>query len=268
MCDGPEASPLQVQEGLLREVAPRCVPPREDAERDALPLPDDEEASSSVTQLYQIELPGRISGVPPTSGFRPAPGREDIDSAMRNRFYSDVARPGHYGFVTRDMVPAGQLSGRPRGIRGLGDLCDDEGAALGVGIASAIMRVGGSLVESTGRSTVDSEGAKTGGDTGRATAGRTLTSGGDALVDAWTNSCLSATRGASTGASPSESIDSALARARAELAATTASRDTEALELEHERMDREDARAATTRNWIIGGVAAVVVLGGAYVFLK
>lgn len=211
--------------------------------------------------------------MPYPNGFAPVAGREELRSAMRNRFYDNVSRPGHYGFlphdvVTADMVPLG-ASKRARGMRGLGDVCDDEGAALGVGIAAAVMRLGGSLLEESGRSTVGDGGAKTGGDTGRAGAGRAASAGADALVDAWTASCLSATRGSTTGASPGESMDSVLARARAEWAATADSDREDELYLDERRAEREAAAAATNRNYMIAAaIGAVIVIGGVVYFTR
>ena len=197
------------------------------------------------------------------NGFAPVAGRQELRSAMRNRFYNDVSRPGHYGFphdsVTADMVPLGAR--RSRGIRGLGDICDDEGAALGVGIASSVMGLIGAGVSASGASTVGEGGAKTGGDTGRARAGEVFSGAGNALVDAWSAACLSSTRGTSTGATPSESMDSVLARARAEWTAAASADRTESMELElaREREARE-AQSTMMRNVAIG-VGAVAVLG-------
>lgn len=205
-----------------------------------------------------------------SNGFLPVAGREELRSAMRNRFYDNVSRPGHYGFVhhdvvTADMTPLGR-GRRPRGVRGLGDLCDDRGAAMGVGIFAAIANVGGSLLSSSGRATVGDDGAKTGGDRGRADAGGLVSGAGDAVVDAWTAACLSSTRGAATGASPTESMDSVLARARAEaVAAANAERIAE-LEEDRERADTE--RSNFNRNLLIGGGVVVAVGAAAFFFTR
>lgn len=212
---------------------------------------------------------------PYAPGFAPVAGRKELRSAMRNRFYDNVSRPGHYGFmphdvVTADMVPLGAIK-RGRGIRGLGDVCDDEGAALGVGIAASIMRLGGAALSASGAATTSGTGAdatKSGGDTGRARAGETFSGAGDALVDAWAGACLSSTRGTTTGATPSESMDSVLARARAEwLAASSADRaESSDLELAREREARA-AEATQNRNMMIAiAIGAVVVVGGVVYF--
>lgn len=214
------------------------------------------------------------------TGFAPIAGREELEGAMRNRFYDNVSRPGHYGFVpahgvvTRDMVPLG----RPRGVRGLGgglgDLCDDPGATMGMALLGTAMRIGGSLAETASRATV-TDGAKTGGDRGVATLGTGLTAGGAAIGDAWAAACLSSTRAGASGAAPSESIDSVLARARAEAAAAMAGdrATTAELALASEREDRQERlaeeRAASQRNLYIAlGVGAVVVIGGIAVFSR
>lgn len=205
-------------------------------------------------------------------GFAPVAGREELRSAMHNRFYNDVSRPRHYGFphdsVTADMIPLGAVR-RGRSLRGLGDICDDEGAALGVGVAAAVMGVFGGALSESGRATVSGSGddaAKSGGDVGRASAGTAITRGGTAVVDAWAAACLSSTRGSTTGATPSESMDSVLARARAEWEATAGSERDSEIELDRERMAREDARAAQTRNYVIAAVFGVVVVGGVVYF--
>lgn len=209
-------------------------------------------------------------------GFRPAAGREELESAMRNRFYNNVSRPGSYGGITRDMAGFG----RPRGVRGLGGPCDDVGANMAVGIIGAAARIGGSLIESTGRTTVGDDGAKSGGSRTAADAGRTVSAVGEGVLEAWTAACLSTTRGSTTGASPTESMDSVLARARAtwaaeveagrggdvlEASAAEARADRAALAAEN-RENRE--AAATTRNYIMGGVAVVAVVGLGIYFFK
>lgn len=215
---------------------------------------------------------------PYTPGFAPVAGREELRSAMHNRFYNEVSRPGRYGFlphdvVTADMVPLG-ASRRGRGVRGihgLGNACDDEGAALGVGIAASIMRIGGAALSASGASTTSGSGAdatKSGGDVGRARAGEAFGGAGDALVNAWTDACLSSTRGSATGATPSESMDSVLARARAEWLATASSERAASsdLELAREREARE-AERAQWRNYAIAAVLGVVVIGGVVYFV-
>lgn len=230
-----------------------------------------------MVQLYQIELPrGSTVMSPYAPGFAPVAGREELRSAMHNRFYDNVSRPGHYGFlrhdvVTADMVPLG-ASRRARGIRGLGDICDDEGAALGVGIAASVMRLGGAALSASGAATTSGTGAdatKSGGDTGRARAGDVFGGAGNALVDAWTAACLSSTRGSSTGATPSESMDSTLARARAEWTASAAADRAAAsdLELERERAARAEERAAQNRNLLIAAAVGIVVIGGVVYFV-
>lgn len=182
-----------------------------------------------------------------------APSGETIQTAMANRYHAQDGIMARRSYTT---IPAQALHGfngrRVKGVHGLrgglGDVCDDPGAAIAMSIIGAAGRAIGGAVSAAGTSSKDA---------GVNAAGTAIGGTVGAVGDAWAAACLSAPRGSSSGATPTESPADAVARANAELEMSIASSRNEELALQNA------AAADRNKNIAIGvGVVALVVVAG------
>lgn len=165
-----------------------------------------------------------------------APSGAMIREAMDNRYY------------TGDIMPLlSYRAPRQRGVHGLRGICDDTGAAIAMSIiGSASAAIGGAI----------SAAGSAGKDAGATAAGGAISSVGGSIGDAWARTCLATARGEATGTTPSESVDDAYARARADMMA-----DVEANRAEEEI--RLSEQRTQNRNMMIGlGVVGLVAIVG------